>query len=92
MLREKIAELEKGIRELEKELEAKTTEYEKLEKKYRQAMDEKEKMRQRIIKMKIRKIANPNQKLCKNCGKEYLETENFNWSCRTHRVFFLKIA
>lgn len=26
-----------------------------------------------------------NQKICKNCGQEYLEKENFNWSCRTHR-------
>jgi hypothetical protein len=23
------------------------------------------------------------------CGKEYLEKENFNWSCRTHRVIIL---
>ena len=87
-LKERIADLEKQLRDREKELEQKVSDYEKLEKKYRQATDEKEKMRQRIIKMKIRKIANPNQKLCKNCGREYLETENFNWSCRTHRVFF----
>merc|ERR1711957_262044 len=24
-------------------------------------------------------------KMCKNCGKEYTEEGNFNWSCRTHR-------
>ena len=23
-------------------------------------------------------------KLCTNCGKEYRETENFQWKCRTH--------
>ena len=22
---------------------------------------------------------------CRNCGKEFHEKENFNWSCRTHR-------
>jgi len=22
---------------------------------------------------------------CKNCQKDYLENENFNWSCRTHQ-------
>ena len=24
-------------------------------------------------------------KTCKNCGKEFSERENFNWSCRVHR-------
>lgn len=23
--------------------------------------------------------------MCKNCAKDYIEKENFNWSCRTHR-------
>ena len=35
--------------------------------------------------MKRRRNVDLNQKLCKNCGREYLENENFNWSCRTHR-------
>ena len=25
------------------------------------------------------------QKICKMCGKDYVEKENLNWSCRTHR-------
>ncbi len=87
LLKERIAEIEKNLREREKEMEQRSLEYDKLDKKFRQTVDEKEKMRQRIVKMKVRKITNPNQKLCKNCGREYLETENFNWSCRTHRVF-----
>jgi hypothetical protein len=29
---------------------------------------------------------NLNSKFCKNCNKDYLEIENYNWSCRTHRV------
>ena len=28
------------------------------------------------------------QKTCRFCSKEYLESENFNWSCRTHRSEF----
>ena len=47
---------------------------------------EREKIKQKIIKMKKRRNVDFNQKICKKCGKEYLETENFNWSCRTHRV------
>lgn len=23
-------------------------------------------------------------KMCKKCNKEYKETENFSWKCRTH--------
>ena len=81
-----MTDLEKQLRERERALEQKCNDYEKLEKKCRLAFEDREKMRLRIIKMKMRKTANPNQKLCKNCGHEYLETENFNWSCRTHRV------
>ena len=24
-------------------------------------------------------------KYCKNCGKEYTEQENYNWTCRVHK-------
>ena len=24
-------------------------------------------------------------KLCKNCSKEYNDSENYNWSCKTHQ-------
>jgi len=58
----------------------------KLEKKYKQILDDKEKLRQRIMGMKMKSTSNINQKLCKNCSQEYVEAENFNWSCRTHRV------
>ncbi len=85
-LKEKMTELEKQLRERERALEQKTDDCHKLEKQCRIALDDREKMRLRIIKMKMRKTANLNQKLCKNCGREYMETENFNWSCRTHRV------
>jgi predicted nuclease with TOPRIM domain len=58
----------------------------KLEKKYKQILEDKEKLRQRIMAMRMKSVSNMNQKLCKNCSQEYTEAENFNWSCRTHRV------
>ena len=78
---------------LESELKIKTEkheriqeEYQKLEKKYKMLCSEREKMRARIIKMRMRKkVSEVSHKICKYCGKEYLESENFNWSCRTHR-------
>ncbi len=84
--KEQIGELEKSLRAKESALEAKDSEYEKLDRMYRQAAEEREKMRERIAKIRMKKVVNPNQKQCKNCCREYLETENFNWSCRTHRV------
>lgn len=47
---------------------------------------EREKMKEQIRKLKSRKgkfdIA---QKVCKNCNRDYIETENYNWSCRIHQ-------
>lgn len=48
---------------------------------------EKEKMKQKIIKLKRRRNIDFNQKTCKTCGNDFIESENFNWSCRVHRVF-----
>lgn len=45
-----------------------------------------EKLRHRIIKLRKKKHTGvyANSQFCKNCKKEYNESENFNWSCRTH--------
>ena len=42
------------------------------------------KLKQRCNKLKQRRGMDKNFILCKNCGKDYVENENFNWSCRTH--------
>jgi hypothetical protein len=42
-----------------------------------------------MIKMKNRRgKIDLGIKLCKNCTKEYHETDNFNWSCKTHKSEF----
>jgi len=76
-------------REMKAKIEEYNETYEKLvalEKEKKNFVAEREKMRDRIKKLKQRKgkfdIA---QKICKNCTKDYIEKENFNWSCRTHR-------
>lgn len=86
----------KRVFELDREMKKKTEEandaFEQkvtLEKEKKLLIAEREKMKERIKKLKQRKgrfdIA---QKVCKNCGKDYLEKENYNWSCRTHRSEF----
>lgn len=43
-------------------------------------------MKRRIAKLAARKGNFTTAiKTCKNCTNEYIEKENFNWSCRTHQ-------
>lgn len=49
-------------------------------------MEEKDKQKERIARL-IKKKGNfqSSIKTCKNCGNDYTEKENFNWSCRVHQ-------
>lgn len=47
--------------------------------------NEKEGLKQIIKKIKNRKAVDVTSKLCANCGKEFSEKENYNWSCQKHR-------
>jgi hypothetical protein len=60
-------------------------ELEKKSREARQSVEENIKLRQRIQRIKNKRFRiEDNQKICKKCTKEYLEKENFNWSCKTH--------
>lgn len=85
-LNTKIIDLEKEQTALGSALEKRIDAMVKIEKKYKQILDDKEKLRQRIMAMRMKTVLSTSQKLCKNCSQEYAEGENFNWSCRTHRV------
>ena len=62
-------------------------EKEKVEKKFALLMGERDKMKQRILKLKNRKgKVDQGIKMCKNCGREFHNENNFNWSCRVHRT------
>jgi hypothetical protein len=51
----------------------------------KQLGEENLKLRQRIQRIKNKRFRiEDNQKICKKCTREYLEKENFNWSCKTH--------
>ena len=82
----------KKMFEMDRDIKQKTDEaaeaFEKtinLEKEKKNLVAEREKMKERIKKLKTRKGKHDmTAKTCKNCGKEYSEKENFNWSCRMH--------
>ncbi|CAI2385299.1 unnamed protein product [Moneuplotes crassus] len=50
---------------------------------------ERDKLKEKIQKLKNkRQRVDINQKMCKKCNKDFLESENYNWSCRTHTSEF----
>ena len=68
------------------ELESLQEENEKNVKNLKQLMMENSKLKQRIIKIKLKKgKIDKDIKMCRKCSKEYSDKENFNWSCRTHQ-------
>jgi len=64
-------------------------ERDKIEKKLRDVSENRDKLKQKMKKYRARrKMFEAERKRCKKCGKEYNETDNFNWSCRTHQCDF----
>ena len=85
LAKERINQQENELKDLRKQKEELTEDTQRAEKQINVLNNEREKMRIKIGKLKRRRNVDLNQKICKNCGLEYLEPENFNWSCRTHR-------
>lgn len=83
----------KRMFELDRDMKAKTEEANEtfeakclLDKEKKNLIAEREKMKDRIKKLKQKKGKfDISQKVCKNCGKDYIEKDNFKWSCRMHR-------
>ncbi|CDW73124.1 ankyrin repeat domain containing protein [Stylonychia lemnae] len=83
--KEKMNQMETELNESKTSKEQIKEEFTKLEKLLISVTNEREKLKIKIQKLKNRRAVDLDQKICKNCGKEYLQNENFNWSCRTHR-------
>ncbi|KEP63381.1 UNVERIFIED_CONTAM: hypothetical protein HHA_280435 [Hammondia hammondi] len=67
------------------EIESLKKEREEMDKQMKELREDRDKLKQRIARFRARrKMFEAQQRTCKNCGKDYEETENYNWSCRTH--------
>ena len=85
-LREEIQRLHQEIKKLTENLDKAIDDYVNAQKTLKTMVSEREKMKVRINKLKNRKgKVDQGIKMCRNCGKEFHEKENFHWSCRTHR-------
>ena len=83
--KESIAKMTMQIKELQEQKDKFEADFHKVSKELQILIDEKEKMRARIIKLRNRKgKVDVGIKTCKNCGKEFHENSNFNWSCHIH--------
>ena len=87
-VKDRIAQLDQETRQAVKEKDIAIDEMTKMSKQMVVVSNEREKLKEKIAKLKNRRNVDLNQKICKNCSKEYLENENYNWSCRTHRSEF----
>jgi hydrogenase maturation factor HypF (carbamoyltransferase family) len=62
-----------------------TEELSRVDKMVKQLRMENGKLKQRMVKIKQKKgKIDKDVRMCRKCGKEYTDKENFNWSCRTH--------
>lgn len=76
-LKEKLSEMELQLTLKTEEINKLRTDLEKTNKVARSAQLEGVKLKQRIQKLKNKRFRiEDNQKICKKCGKEYLEKEN----------------
>jgi len=61
----------------------------KIDKKLKDVSENRDKLKQKMKKYRARRARyDAETKTCKKCGKEYSESDNFNWSCRTHQSDF----
>lgn len=82
----KISDLEAMMKEKNDEINKLKHELERTIRSTKLLQDENLKLRQRIQRIKNKRFRiEDNQKICKKCTREYLEKENFNWSCKTHQ-------
>lgn len=85
MFKKKVMEMDKELKKKQDEIHEISVAKFVLEKEKKNWIELREKMKERIIKLKTRRgKVELAQKVCKNCNKEYTEKENFNWSCRIH--------
>lgn len=88
--KDRIVSLKNELDHSRDELERLRGDFSKLEKKYKDLGDEHDKLRQKlkIIRMKRKQYGEGEEMLCRKCQKTYMDSENFNWSCRTHKSEF----
>ena len=85
--RDKITLLQEGLEKAHEEISTLKVEQDKCDKLVKTMEDEITKMRTKLKqnRLKRRQYGETEEKICKKCQHVYMDSENFNWSCRTHK-------
>lgn len=84
--KERISQLQSRIGYLEEENTKHVESLSKAEKRNKDLADEYEKLRLKLkqFRLKRKQYGEQEEKVCRHCQRMYIESENYNWSCRTH--------
>lgn len=84
--KDKITELQGNLQKAEDEREKLQGKFEEAERNFKDLTDEYEKLRQKAkqYRMRRKQFGEEEEKVCRHCQKVFMESENFNWSCRRH--------
>ena len=85
--RDKIISLQEHLEKARDQIETLKIELDKCDKVAKSMEDEMSKMRAKIKqnRLKRRQYGEADEKICRKCQRVFVESENFNWSCRTHK-------
>jgi len=85
--RDKITVLQESLEKAYEEVHTLKVELDKCDKLAKNMEDEMSKMRVKLKqnRLKRRQFGETEEKICKKCQRVYTDSENFNWSCRTHK-------
>ena len=88
--KDRITTLQKYLQTTEEERDRLKIDAEKQEKRFHDLSEEFSKLRNRLKQYHQRRKAygEAEERVCKKCQKVFLDTENYNWSCRTHQSEF----
>ena len=89
VFKKRMIQMDKDKDKTLRELDQTTNMYNNIDKQYKIMANERLKMVDRIKKLKARRGKfEEGSRVCKKCGKDFMESENFNWSCTTHQSEF----
>jgi len=84
--KDKITELLGTLQKAEDEREKLLGKFEEAERNFKDLTEEYEKLRQKAkqYRMRRKQFGEEEEKVCRHCQKVFMESENYNWSCRRH--------
>lgn len=90
MMRDRLMFMHQSLKVAEEDRERLSLQVAQQDKRFFDLSEEFSKLRQRVklFKQKRKAHGEEEERICKNCQRVYEDSENFNWSCRTHQSDF----